>query len=182
TYGIVGAAALVAIVVEIARGRSPAQLLGGYSVTTTNASYQVWPALRWIVYHVAALDLSLFVVPFAALIVLVASARHLDRALRVFSAAAVTLAVWLVLEVGVFASHWSQRIEERNLFYLAPLFLIALLAWIERGQPKPARAVVAAAGVAAALPGAIPFLGLMNINSQSDTPFLQPWWYLGDRV
>ena len=30
-------------------------------------------------YHVAALDLSLFVLPFAALIVLVASARHLDR-------------------------------------------------------------------------------------------------------
>ena len=22
----------------------------------------------------------------------------------------------------------------------------------------------------------------MNINAQSDTPFLQPWWYLGDRV
>jgi hypothetical protein len=28
----------------------------------------------------------------------------------------------------------------------------------------------------------IPFLDLMNINAQSDTPFLQPWWYLGDRV
>jgi hypothetical protein len=35
---------------------------------------------------------------------------------------------------------------------------------------------------AAALPAALPFLGLLNINAQSDTPFLQPWWYLGDRV
>jgi hypothetical protein len=92
------------------------------------------------------------------------------------------LAFWLTIEVGVFASHWSQRIEERNLFYVAPLFLIALFAWIERGQPRPSRAIVAAAGAAAALPGAIPFLSVMNINAQSDTPFLQPWWYLGDRV
>jgi hypothetical protein len=59
---------------------------------------------------------------------------------------------------------------------------VALLAWIERGQPRPPRASVAAAGIAAALPGTIPFLQLMNINAQSDTPFLQPWWYLGDRV
>jgi hypothetical protein len=170
------------VVVEVARGRSPAQILGGYSVTATNATYHAWPALRWIVYHVAALDLSLWILPFAALIVLGASARHLDRELRVFVAAAVALTAWLVLEVGIFASTWSQRIEERNLFYLAPLFLLALLAWIERGQPRPPRATVAAAGVAAALPGVIPFTQLLNINAESDTPFLQPWWYLGDRV
>jgi glycosyltransferase involved in cell wall biosynthesis len=181
-YALVGGGALLVIVVEVARGRSPSQILGGYSVTTEHASYQIWPAVRWIVYHLAALDLSLFVLPFAAAIVLIANARHLDRALRVFSAAALALSVWLVLEVAIFASHWSQRIEERNLFYLAPLFLVALLAWIERGQPKPPRAAVAAAGIAAALPGTIPFLQLMNINAQSDTPFLQPWWYLGDRV
>ncbi len=181
TYGIVGAAAVVVVVVEVARGRSPAQILGGYSVTTSG-SYPLWPALRWILYHVAALDLSLFVLPFAALIVLVANARHLDGPLRAFCGAAAALTVWLTIEVGIFASQWSQRIEERNLFYVAPLFVIALLAWIERGQPRPSRAIVAAAGVAAALPGAIPFVGLMNINSQSDTPFLQPWWYLGDRI
>jgi hypothetical protein len=85
-----------------------------------------------------------------------------------------------VLEVAVFASQYSHRIEERNLFYLMPLFLIALLAWIERGQPRPPRAAIAAAGVAAALPGAIPFLSLLNITAQSDTIGLQPWWYIGD--
>jgi glycosyltransferase involved in cell wall biosynthesis len=181
-YGTVAAGAVVVLVVQIARGASPSALLGGYSVTTTNASYPLWPSVRWIAYHLAALDLALWVLPFAALIVLVANARHLDRALRAYCAAAVSLVVFLTVEVGLFASTWSQRIEERNLFYLAPLLLIALLAWIERGQPRPARAAVAAAGVAAALPGALPFLGLMNINAQSDTPFLLPWWYLGDRV
>jgi len=178
-YGIVGLAALLVVVVEVARGRSPAQVLGNYSVTS-NGSYHVWPVLKWIVLHVAELDLSLWILPFAALIVLVANARHLDRPLRAFVAATTSVSVWLVLEVGAFASQYSHRIEERNLFYVAPLFLIALLAWIERGQPKPPSATVAAAGLAAALPGAIPFLSLLNINSQSDTIGLQPWWYVAD--
>jgi hypothetical protein len=59
-----------------------------------------------------------------------------------------------------------------------PLLVIALLAWIERGQPLPPRASVAAAGVAAALPGTIPFAHLLNITSQSDTIGLQPWWFV----
>jgi len=57
--------------------------------------------------------------------------------------------------------------------------VIALLAWIERGQPRPPRAVVAAGVAAAALPGAIPFAQLLNITAESDTVGLQPWWYLG---
>jgi hypothetical protein len=39
---------------------------------------------------------------------------------------------------------------------------------------------VVAAGLAAALPGAIPFLGLLDITAQSDTLGFQPWWFLGD--
>jgi hypothetical protein len=153
--------------------------LGSYS-KTSNGGYHVWPVIRWLVLHVAELDLSLFVLPFAAVIVLVANARHLDRRLRIFAAVVASVSVWLVLEVAVFASQYSHRIEERNFFYLAPLFLLGLLAWIERGQPRPPRAAIAAAGLAAALPGAIPFLSLLNITSQSDTIGLQPWWYLGD--
>jgi glycosyltransferase involved in cell wall biosynthesis len=178
-YGAVAAGAVLVVIVELARGRSPVDILGNYS-KTSNGGYHLWPAVKWLVLHIAELDLALFVLPFAALIVLVANARHLDRRLRVFSAAAVSLCVWLVVEVSVFASQYSQRIEERNLFYVMPLFLIALLAWIERGQPRPARAAIAAAGIAAALPGAIPFLSLLNITAQSDTVGLQPWWYLGD--
>ncbi len=178
-YAIVGGAAVVAIVAEVARGRSPAAILGNYSVTS-NGGYRLWPVLEWLVLHLAELDLALFVLPFAALIVLVANARHLDRRLRVYAAASASLSVWLVLEVAVFASRYSQRVEERNLFYLMPLFVIALLAWIERGQPKPPRAAAAAAGVAAALPAAIPFAHLLNITAESDTIGLQPWWYVHD--
>jgi len=177
-YGLVVLGGVVVLIYELARGRSLFDALGGYSATGS-ASYRVWPVLKWIVLHLSGLDLALWVIPAAATIVLVASARHLDRPLRVFAAATVSLTVWLVLEVAVFASHFSNRIEERNLFYLAPLLLIGLVAWIERGQPRPARATVAAAVIAVALAGAIPFADLLNENSQSDTPFLQPWWYLG---
>lgn len=178
-YGLVVAAAVLVVAVEVARGHSPAAVLGNYSVTS-HAGYRVWPALRWLVLHVAELDLYLWVVPFAAFVVLVANARHLDARLRAFTAAAAALSAWLVLEVAVFASHYSLRIEERNLFYVAPLFLIALLAWIERGQPRPPRAAVVAGGLAAALPAVIPFGELLNITAQSDTLGLQPWWYLAD--
>ena len=177
-YGLVGIGALLVVVVEVARGRSPAHVLGNYS-KASNGGYHLWPAIRWLVLHVAELDLYLWALPFAAFIVLVANARHLDRGLRVFVAASVSLSVWLVVEVAVFASQYSDRIEERNLFYVAPLFVVALLAWIERGQPRPPRAAMVAAGLAAALPGAIPFLGLLNITAQSDTLGLQPWWYVG---
>jgi len=178
-YGAVVLAVVLIVVVEVVRGRSPAQVLGNYSVTS-NGGYHVWPVLKWIVLHLAELDLSLWILPFAALILLAANARHLDRSVRIFVAVATSVTVWLVLEVATFASQYSQRIEERNLFYVAPFFIIALLVWIERGQPRPPQATVAAAAVAAALPGAIPFLSLLNINSQSDTVGLQPWWFLGD--
>jgi hypothetical protein len=60
-----------------------------------------------------------------------------------------------------------------------PLFLIALLAWIQRGQPKPPRATIAATVAAAALPGVLPLQTLLNgVNSESDTIGLRPWWYL----
>jgi glycosyltransferase involved in cell wall biosynthesis len=183
-FGATLIVALAVIISEIVRGRSPAAALGNYSVTGS-AGYEPWPAFKWLVYHVAELDLALFVLPFAAAFVVAASARHLDRPLRVFTAASASIVAWLVLEVAVFASHYSERVEERNLFYVMPLFLIALLAWIERGQPRPPRATVVAAVLAAALPGALPLFRLVgngNVSALSDTIGLQPWWYLNDRV
>ena len=41
--------------------------------------------------------------------------------------------VWVVVEVGVFASRYSDRIVERNLIGLAPVLFIGLVLWLERG-------------------------------------------------
>jgi hypothetical protein len=75
-----------------------------------------------------------------------------------------------------------QRIEERNMFYVAPLFFAALLAWIERGAPRPQAATAIAAGVAALLPALIPYRTLIGVSAQSDTLALLPWWWLQDHV
>jgi glycosyltransferase involved in cell wall biosynthesis len=182
-YGVLLVGVIGAIAVELARGRSPYDLLGSYSVTG-HTHYHVGDVLRWLLYHVAELDLYLGILPLAALLVLTVMARSLDRRARIFVVAAVSLSAWLVLEVAAFASRVPipPRIEERNLFYVAPLFLIALLVWIERGMPRPARAAAICAALAAALPGVLPYDRLIDTPAESDTLALMPLWWLQDHV
>ncbi len=176
-YALVGAATLLVVVVQAARGASPLGVLGAYQ--SASKDHLVFgQVLRWFLYHVAELDLSLGVLPFAALLLLAVRLRSLDRPLRIFVAATVALSFWLVLEVAAFASVESLRVEERNMFYVAPLFLIALLAWIERGLPRQGAPAAAAVLVAAALPGVLPYPQLINLNAVSDTLAILPVWSL----
>lgn len=64
------------------------------------------------------------------------------------------------------------------MFYVAPLFLVALLAWIERGLPRPGAPAAAAVLVAVALPGVLPYTQLINLNAVSDTLAILPIWSL----
>jgi glycosyltransferase involved in cell wall biosynthesis len=180
-YGVLAAAVAGVLIVQVARGHSPYDVLGSYNVTG-HAHYSAGQVLRWLLYHVAELDLFLGIAPFAALLLLAALGRSLDRPLRIFLAAALPLTAWLVVEVATFASAWSSRVQERNMAYVAPLFLIALLAWIERGMPRPARATTAAALVAAALPGALPYQSLITESAKSDTLALLPLWWLQESI
>jgi hypothetical protein len=180
-YGVLLAAVVGVLVVELARGRSPFDVLGSYSVTG-HADYRPGQVLKWLLYHVSELDLYLGILPFAAVLLLVALGRSLDRPLRVFLAATLPLTAWLLLEVAAFASALSPRVQERNLFYVAPLFLIALLAWIQRGMPRPARAAAVAVVLAAALPGALPYHRLIDTSAESDTLALLPLWWLQETV
>ena len=70
------------------------------------------------------------------------------------------------------------RVEERNTFYVVPLFLVALLVWIDRGAPRPNRTAAAAALFAGAIPGVLPFEHLITTNAVSDTLTLLPIWSL----
>jgi glycosyltransferase involved in cell wall biosynthesis len=180
-YAALAAVIVAVLVVQLARGHSVYDVLGSYSVTG-HATYRPDQVLKWVVFHIAELDLYLGIAPFAALVLLTLVGRSLDRPLRVFLAAALPLTAWLLLEVGAFASALSPRIQERNLFYVAPLFLIALLAWIERGMPRPPRAAATAAVLAAALPGAIPYHRLIDTSAESDTLALLPLWWLQETI
>jgi hypothetical protein len=180
-YGALAAGVLGVLVVQLARGHSPYDVLGSYSVTG-HATYRPDQVLKWLLFHVAELDLYLGIAPFAALLLLTFVGRSLDRSLRIFLAAALPLIGFLLVEVAAFASALSPRIQERNLFYVAPLFLIALLSWIERGMPRPPRATATAVVLAAALPGAIPYHRLIDIPAESDTLALLPLWWLQETL
>jgi hypothetical protein len=180
-YGLVAGAAVLVLLAQLVRGRSLEDLLGAYS-PVGEVSYDVWEAARYVVWHAAELALYVLVVPLAATIVLVGRARRLDRPLQAFLAATVAIVVCLVPAVALFASYFSARIEERNLFYVTPLFMIALLAWIERGAPRP-RILAPAAAVASALVVLlIPFDRFMTTSAITDTLMLLPFWSIADRT
>jgi hypothetical protein len=181
-WSALGAGTVLVLAAQLARGRSVTGILGAYEAAG-NYDYSAGPILRWLLYHVAGLDLYLGVVPFAAFLVLLALGRRLDRRLQALLAATTAVTFWLVLEVAAFASLPTvQRIEERNMFYVAPLFFAALLAWIERGAPRPRPATAIAACAAALLPALIPYRTVIGVSAQSDTLALLPWWWLQDHV
>ena len=180
-YGIVLGAGVALLVVQLAAGRSLQDLLGAYS-PVGDAGYELGDTLRYLWWHVAEFSLYVLVIPLAATIVLVGLARSLDARLQAFLAATVALAICVVPVVAAFASVFSDRIQERNMFYLAPLFCIALLAWIERGAPRPRALVVGAAAASALLVAAIPYDRFITTSALTDTLMLLPLWSVQDRI
>ena len=178
-YGIAAAGVVLVLGVQFARGESLSSLLGAYAVVG-EGGYHAGAVARYFLYHVAELDLYLGVAPVIAAALLVVVARNTDARLDAFLAAAISVSFWLLLLVATFASQFAGRIQERNLFYLVPLVLIALLAWIERGAPRPARATAVVAIVAAALPGTLPFARLIDSPAVSETLMLLPLWDVTD--
>jgi dolichyl-phosphate-mannose-protein mannosyltransferase len=180
-YGILGAGAAVALLGTVARGRSVYSLLGAYRAATTE-SYSVGTILHYLLWHVGELDLYLGIVPFAALLALWLAPRRASPAATAFAAASLSLVAWLVLEVAAFASQQSERIEERNMFYVAPLALTAMLGLAADGViTRRRRVLVASAAVAAVLPVFVPYARFITTSAVSDTFALLPWWWVQDQ-
>jgi hypothetical protein len=175
-YGAVAAGAVLVLAWEVVRGRSPLAVLGAYRATT-GSHYSAASILRWFVYHLGELDLYVGVAPFAALLYLLTTRERRSPVVAAF----VSLTVWLVLEVAAFASTQSFRVEERNMFFAAPFFFVALAWWIEQGLPRP-RAAGACAAIAAALVGVVPYSDFVNGNATSDTLAILPLWTLQDTI
>ncbi len=180
-YGALAAVGALALAIRLVTGLSVQELLGAYE-PVGEAEYEPVEVLRYLAWHVAELTLYLLVIPVVATIVLLARARTLDRPLQAFLAATVALTACLVPVVAAFASVFSERIEERNMFYVAPLFLIALLAWVERGAPRPRVLSIVAAAACALVVLVIPFDRFLTTSAISDTLMLLPLWSLQDRI
>ena len=139
-------------------GSSP---LGAYEVLWR--SYDPFVVAKWFLYHLADLDLYLAVLPFAVAPIVLA---RLVRGGRAGSAASAAFAALVVAAnavglavVAVFASteHGFDRLHDRNIFYLVPLWLAVLALWLEWGLPRPRLETAAGAALALGLAAFLPF-------------------------
>ncbi len=180
-YAVLAVLVVVGGLALLATGRSFDDVLGAYEAVG-EADYDMGEVFDYLVWHVAELALYVLVVPLAATIVLVGRARSLDARLQAFLAATVAITATQIPVVAAFASAFSDRIEERNFFYVAPLLVIALLAWVERGAPRPRVLAPVAAAASALVVLLIPFDRFLTTSAITDTLMLLPFWSLQDRI
>jgi len=180
-YAVVAGGGVLALVAQLLRGASLQSLFGAYAVVGEE-SYDVLEVLRFLFWHLAELDLYVGVFPLVAFVLLAIRVRALEPRVQELVVATVALAAWTLLVVAAFASRFAGAIVERNMFVVAPLLLIALLVWIERGAPRPAIPAVVATGVAAVLPALIPYERFLQLKVRSDTLMLVPLWNVQDSV
>jgi hypothetical protein len=158
--------------------------LGPYA-GVVNVDYDLGYASGWVVDHFAELGLSVGLIPVSALIVLLGGALRgwaTTDAERAFLAVAAPAFVLLVIEVGIYASRFSLRIEERNMFVVAPLFFLAFALWLARGLPRPIVLTAVAVLAPAALLLTLDLKSLLNIGILSDTFGLIPLLRLSSAV
>jgi hypothetical protein len=160
TLGALVLGVLALVVRPLVTGSSPLDAVGAYEVLFRG--YDPLDIVKWSAYHLADLELYLAVVPIAvAPIVLVRlwpQAREGSRAAAAFGATFLAVNGGMVFVTAAFASteFGFDRLHDRNLFYLAPLWLLVLGVWLADGLPRPrvatAVGIVIAVGLLAALP------------------------------
>jgi len=147
---------------------SPRESLGGYGDLWRG--YDLGSVARFLVYHLAGLEMYLFVVPFAVAPIVVydlfRAARRGSTREGAFVAAFLTVNAVLLLIASAFASTpfgWEE-LHDRYLFYVAPLWFVVFATWLSKGLPRPYAATAIGVLLALALP-AIPPYGLVAGNN-----------------
>jgi len=152
---------LVLVVRPLATGSSPLDTIGAYQVLFRG--YDPLAIVKWISYHLADLDVYLAVVPVAVSPVVVAllwrRARAGSRRSAAFVATFLTVNATMLFVTAAFASteFGFDRLHDRNVFYLAPLWLIVLGVWLSEGLPRPRLATGVGIALAALLVAGLPF-------------------------
>jgi hypothetical protein len=154
--------AVTGVVASVTHGRST---LGPYHVLVT--SYGLRPLAHWGLANLADIELYLGVIPlavFALLLVAALSSESLSAELRRLVLLTACLGAGMLATVAALSAspYGLGRTHERNLFYLAPLVLIAFLAWLEAGLPRPRGKATVVAVVFVLLPLSIPVSALSS--------------------
>jgi hypothetical protein len=178
TFGL----GLLVVVGQLARGRPLSDLLGAYSVVG-QGGYQVGHVLRFWLWHVEELTLYVAVLPVVVLVVLLWQARRLPAAVQEHLAATVAMVATSTLVVGAFASKFApDRVQDRYLFFLAPLLVAVLAAWVDLGAPRPRVPLVVGSAVAVGLVVVFPYVRFIGEPAKSDTFGLLPLWTANEHL
>ena len=156
------AAALVAVGLlwvgwRLVRHGGAADVLAGYR-DAADRSLSVVDALVDVVRHLGGVVWVVGLVPVVALVALLVLAQRRvpsDRDAALLAVAA-SLAVWLGIEVGLFAANYVDYLAERDLIAAAPPLFLVLCRWLDLGAPGRRRVLAAAAFGAVALVVVIP--------------------------
>ena len=137
---------------------------------------------RWVLIYLGDLDLYVGIVPFAAFLLTVGLAMRSglpDRA-RSLMLLSGSVFVSLLLFIACYstAPRAADAVQDRHVFYVVPLELLAFLLWIHAGLPRPRRLTLAAGAVALIAPAFIPFSDVITGRAwgvSSSTVALVPW-------
>jgi hypothetical protein len=185
SVALLAAGAVLYVLLQVARGHTLKGGLGSYEVIA-GKGYHFGAIRHWVLLHFAELGFSVGMLPASAFLLLLGLAfvrgGTRSEAERAFLAVTTAAVPCIVVEVAVFASRFSLRIEDRYMFFLAPLLFVAFALWLDRGVPRPLVLTIAAGVVPAALLLALPLGSLLNISILSDTFGLIPLLRLSSKV
>jgi hypothetical protein len=162
---------------------SPSGSLGSYS-EAASAGYSVGDVLRFTEYHAAAVLLLVALVPACAVALLVVQAlagRERSPAVAAYSATALALTAWLVVQAGAFTSVYVRGFSDRYLLPLAPVLFVGFAAWLARGAPRPRLATGAVALGAFALLAVLPLRDLIVQEAAWQSLGVVPLLWLRER-
>ena len=185
SLAIVAGLAVLYALLETVRGSSISSGLGTYH-QLSSAHYSVRLVLRWIAFHFGELSFAVGLLPVAALVILFGLACRRATAPapaeRAFVAVASASVLWILVQVGAFASRFSFRIEERYMYALAPVLFLALVVWLARGLPRTPGLTAAAVLVPVAFLLTLPFESFFTQALFNDTFGLIPLWRLTNGI
>ncbi len=186
TFALLALGAAAVPLAQAARGRPVTSLLGVYAAAVHGYSLAALP--RWLGYHLVDLELYLGVLPFVPATVAIAAAVRRPRPgrpERAVAAAGIATVACLAVLVAAIASRPMSRaagnpfvpaaVHERYLFYLAPIYLLFFVSWLERRRELGSRTLlVPLVAGSALLPLTLPF-AQVHANADFEALALLPW-------
>jgi hypothetical protein len=177
---LLGVGGLIALAAHGGDIRGP---LGAYGALVRG--YSPGDTAEWLVWNLAALEVSLGFVAFGAFVV--SSALMLRRTATeregAFGAAGVGVVTWTALSVALLSAspYGLDHLHWRSLFMIVPIVLAGFAWWLANELPRPGYAALAAAATVLALPLLLPWR-LVLYDHSVDTPATVVWRQLGDLV